>query len=52
MDEKRVNAAVKIKIQLNYILSTRKCDALRQDLSRLKESMTSEELTEFNKRVA
>lgn len=51
-DHQRVNGAVKIYITLTRTLSMRKAEQLRADLKRLKEGMTSEELTEYNKRIA
>lgn len=52
MDIEKVNAATTIKIALDRTLSLRKADSLRKDLERIRATMTSEELTEYNKRVA
>lgn len=52
MDTKRVNAAVRIKIATEfYGIKEDTLKGLRADLARLKEGMTSEELTEYLKRV-
>ena len=53
MDVKRVNAAVKIKITIQKMdTMSPKSRSLRLDLNRLITSMTSEEYTEYQKRVA
>lgn len=48
-DQVRVNAAVKISIQMDRY--ERKLVSLRHDLGRLKDSMTPEERVQYNARI-
>jgi len=52
-DQKRVNAAVKIKLRMDRrTTSLYSFDKLYPDLERLKAGMTGKELTEYEKRIA